>query len=205
MRKSIKTLKAKGRGNATVKATVKLPVRVEKTPPTGRGGKSGVNRPDLKRKFIEWSGTPEGERVDDAGNIIPKQKDFGEAYHVSDQSMSNWKKTPEYKSGLKDANVAWLRPRMGNAMKAMYARVLKYGMGFEMTILLALAYDWEMKQVSESRDKETYTPDDLRAVMNKLPTDKKKQFTQLFNDLLVEAEKYDAAHSEDDDAAHDGE
>ena len=158
--------------------------------------KSGrnVNKKDAFADFVRWSVLSTKERKQ--ANLPPTQKAFAQYWQLDEATCVDWKKREDYKIQRADAIKLNLADKTPEVLNALYTRIKKYGMSFEVELWLAYVEGWDKKTILEHRDQVEFGDGDIRELISHLPEKEQQQFYDVITKLLVQAEEAKSANLE---------
>ena len=156
-----------------------------------RGGtdileKRGSYKKDIYQRFVAWY-VLEDKTKKEIG--IKTQKDFAKKYGITEHTLSQWVNTKVFKDNANEEQLRVLDARSPNVWGAFLRRLEKYGFAYEMEVYLAYVKGWDRKQVIEFANELQLTKGDIRALVDKLPKEKRDKFYDTLVDLIDEAKR----------------
>lgn len=146
----------------------------------------GSYKKDVYQRFVEWYVLEDKQKKE---MDLLTQKDFAEKYGINVNTLSLWKATKVFKDNANEEQMNVLDARSPNAWGSFMRRLEKYGYAYEMEVYLAYVKGWDRKQIIEFANELQLTKGDIRALVDKLPTDKQHKFYDTLVDLIDEAQK----------------
>lgn len=147
---------------------------------------SEVRLKEAYEAFLYWSVlTPQIRRSEG----LPKsQKAFAEKYHINEDTITDWKKRPEFHGQQMEKLKNTLQQETPGVMFDLRKRIKKYGMGLDIELWLAYVEGWDKKKILEMRETLQFGDNDIRELLAHLPEKKQKEFYDLITKLFTEAE-----------------
>lgn len=157
-----------------------------------RGGtdnleKRGPYKQDIYQRFVSFSVLIPKEKKQQYG--VATQKEFAEKYGISPVTLSEWKSTKVFKDNRREAKLEILDEQDPEVWASFMKRLKKYGFAYEMEVYLAYVEGWDRKQVIEFANELQLNKGDIRALVDKLPVDKRNKFYDTLVDLIDEAKR----------------
>lgn len=175
--------KTKGKVNNKVGKTQK------QNPKKGRGRngrQDKIDKIDVFDAFCYWIVRTTEERAEEK---LPKtQQEFAKKHKVIEATLSKWKKQSDYEATRMAKMQEKLASKTPDVLQALYTRIKKYGMAYEVELWLAYVEGWDKKKVLEMTNKVEFGDGDIRALVQNLPKKKQKLFYDTITKLLIEAE-----------------
>lgn len=140
---------------------------------------------ELYNKFIEWYNEPS---TGEMKKQWPKHQDFAKAHKLNNGTLSQWKNREDFREKSNGIKEEWGRGRTPNVMSALYKRCVTYGMASDVELWLAYFEKWHVKQVIEHHEVHDFTKNDVFQMIKFLPKEKQKQFHDLIDKLISEAD-----------------
>jgi hypothetical protein len=137
-------------------------------------------------QFCYWIVRTDEERK--AENLPKDQNSFAALHKVDITTLSNWKKQADFENTRMAKMREKLNSKTPDVINALYKRIIKYGMGYEVELWLAYVEGWDKKKVLELGGKVEFGDGDVRALVQYLPKEKQKAFYDTITKLLIEAE-----------------
>lgn len=135
--------------------------------------------------FLRWDVLTETEKKRD--NEPRNQKEFAKKWEMREATLSEWRARgdfPKLRSTMLRKKMAYEIPEvMGDLRK----RIKKYGIGLDVELYLAYAENWDKKKVVEIKPTNDFGPDDVRALIAKLPKEKQKTYYATIAKLIADA------------------
>lgn len=159
--------------------------------------KDEVKKKEIFQKFIEYSSLPDYEKAQLLGFVLnsqtgkfdrlPNLTDFAKKYGVTNQTLTNWRKRPDFLNAVNNKMIAKGIDRVPNIMDALYRRCVRHGMAYDIELYLAYFQNWSRTQ-SVKMTVEKFQQDDLRYLISLLPKQKQSEFYGFVTKLITEAE-----------------
>ncbi len=88
-------------------------------------------------EFVEWFILPTPIRQ-------PKTlQDFAKKIGIHKDTLTNWKATESFWQDVRIARMSWFQDMLGDAILALYRRIMKYGNACDVKLIFQLAGEWD--------------------------------------------------------------
>lgn len=172
-------------------------------PKRANGGKKSTkqkpDKVDVFDLFCYWVVRTPDERKEE--KLPDAQQDFAKLHNVEQSTLSRWKSREDYEAARMTKMKDKLSGKTPEVIDALFKRITKYGMGYEVELWLAYVEGWDKKKVLELTGKVEFGDGDIRALIQHLPKTKQKIFYDTITKLLIEAE---TSRTKGEDIGNDG-
>lgn len=139
----------------------------------------GINKIAIYNEFLLWSALPKEVRFRSG---IEDQNQFAEHHGVSKDTLSLWKKRPEFMTEIRTVRDKWALERTSDIIDVIYQSAAK---GNAAAQKLWLKYFEPLKPKEEKiPDKPLMHPDDLRVMIESLPEALQDKYTMVIRELM---------------------
>ena len=138
--------------------------------------------------FINWSALPLQDRK---AIGLPDANDFGHKYDVNRATLSSWKKRPDFFPAVQKLTKSWLKNLTPTVMRALFDKAIQKGFDNPKYLEMWLQYveDFNPKQEVLIKQQQEFTRNNLNTLISYLPTEEQKEFYEVFNRLIDQAER----------------
>jgi hypothetical protein len=157
--------------------------------PEKQGGENGAKRSPYKdmeyEQFIEFYALPDEERKKLGYESV---SDWCTKNNVHRNTITRWKARQDFKQQVYSRRLDWGNDRMSEVFSSLYKSCVK---GNVQAIELWLSYfeGWDKKQVADNPRAESFTQDDIRALLSVLPKERQDFYKSIIRDIVVETQK----------------
>ncbi len=151
--------------------------------------KRGVAKPyknDIYTRFVQWQALTSKERK--AGGI-PTAQVFAEHYGIDENTLTRWKKRPDFHALKREAQIFRLSDATADVLEGLKERCTRYGMAYDVELFLLYVEGWDRKHVLEILQEVKLGDNDIRSLVEHLPENKQKHFYDTLTNLIGEAEQ----------------
>lgn len=144
------------------------------------------------RAFTEFMAAPGPERAMMLGFEInpitkkydkfPSQNDFANRYKVHKDTLTDWKKRPEYAAAIETDRKQWVLDRMPDALQALFNRILKYGMSYDVETFAKFG-EIDLREMAK-RGIEKFDQEDVRVIIQSLSIEEQNYFYGTLGQLI---------------------
>lgn len=146
-------------------------------------GNGTPQKKDIYIAFQDWySSTDEAK----AEMGIKNMTQFAEHHHVSIDTLSDWKKRKDFDAKVFQKSKAWGKERWPNVLEGLYKRATK-GYAFEVELFAMITFGWTREKAKEEALANPFTENDLMAIAQFLPEEKRKVFYDTIATTMAEA------------------
>ena len=135
-------------------------------------------------EFILWYSCPEFER---AKTNIATQKDFAAHYNVAERTLSTWKDKPDFIQRVRYLRDKWAFDRTGTVIAAIYKSAVKGNPNSQKLWMQVFEGFSEKQEVKHTVQADTITVNDIRFLIEQLPTELKEKHYANLRQLLDDA------------------
>ena len=98
--------------------------------------KTKIKKNEKYSEFIRWFSQPNAIRQ-------PKNlQDFAKIIGIHKDTLTNWKNTQSFWKDIKLERVFWMQDMLGDAVLALYKRIIRYGNACDVKLIFQLAGEW---------------------------------------------------------------
>lgn len=154
--------------------------------------------------YVEFMAKPDPERCEMLGipydektrkyTAKPTSTRFAEKYDVHINTLTNWKQRKDFNTAVNQKRNLWGLEKVPNVMAALYQRCLRYGMAHDVELFLAYYERWDRK-AAIANPPVSFTPDDIRSIIDVLPEDRQEYFHGLITNAIAEAQSLGGGNS----------
>lgn len=143
------------------------------------------NKDNVYREFVYWFAMPNAERIKLG---IETQADFSQVNKVHVNTLSVWKKRPDFMKRVDEIHHEWGQEMTGGVIQGMYKAAVK---GNPMSQLLWLQYfknfNPKRDEYAQNNGKLEVTTNDIRFLIEGLPLELKQKHYGYLRELLDDA------------------